>query len=116
MHSRSSPLADSSRKRSSMSKNPGIHPTMSALRFRDNGLNQGAADSATVFGGVQLHNRACHTGCVCVENYSEFGRRTGLNFSTVYKMSELGFMASVLVPRGAFASKQASGQTTSQSM
>ena len=51
-------LFNVSRKRSSMSKNPGIHPTMSALRFRDNGLNQGAADSATVFGGVQVTGQA----------------------------------------------------------
>jgi hypothetical protein len=54
MRSRSSPLADNSRKRSSMSKNPAIRPAMSALPFEDHGLNQASADSAIVFGGVQL--------------------------------------------------------------
>src|ERR1700756_2220915 len=53
MRSRSSPLADNSRKRSSMSKNPAIRPAMSALPFEDHGLNQASTDSAIVFGGVQ---------------------------------------------------------------
>src|SRR3954464_1856348 len=44
---------------------PRIHPTMSALRFRDNGLNQGAADSATVFGGVRLPGRGLEAADQC---------------------------------------------------
>src|ERR1700756_5530754 len=54
MRSRSSPLADNSRKRSSMSKTPAIRPAMPALPFEDHGLNQASTDSAIVFGGVQL--------------------------------------------------------------
>jgi len=54
---------DSSRNRSSTSKNPGIHPALSALLFRDNGLNQLAADSAMVFGGVHWAIRRRRIKC-----------------------------------------------------
>src|SRR3954454_13653460 len=54
--SRSSPLAESSRNRSSTSKNPGIRFVMSAPQSRPHAVNPLVTDSARVFGGAQLRS------------------------------------------------------------